>query len=147
MWSAVCSMAPHSQFVMERGPFVHGQMKTSYTSPQAIEPYPRCSGQTHSNWLWTDPGCFTRMSSSDKLSNSFHTAGTNGRLDVSLLWRASCCPTNCACSTWSGSWIARFAKESVAPNRRNSAGWMPAKTGKSSLVWDASIQWQCAKHH
>ena len=76
--------------------------------------------------------CFTGMSSSDKLFNSFHAAGTKGRLDLSLPWCASCCPTNCPCSTPSGSWIARFAKESVAPNWRSSAGWMPARTGKSS---------------
>ena len=77
--------------------------------------------------------CFTRMLSLNKLSNSFHAAGTNGRLDLSLSKCAFCCPTNCPCSTWSGSWIALFAKESVAPNRRSSAGWMPARTGKSSV--------------
>ena len=42
-------------------------------------------------------------------------------------------PTNYACCTWSGSWIARFAKESVGPNRWSSVGWMPARTGKSSV--------------
>ena len=73
------------------------------------------------------------MSSLDKLPNSFHTAGTNGHLDISLPRCASCCPTNCPCSTLSGSWIAQLAKESVAPNRRSSAGWMPARTGKSSV--------------
>ena len=40
---------------------------------------------------------------SDKLSNSFHEAVTNGRLDQSLPWCASCCPTHRPCSTWSGS--------------------------------------------
>ena len=73
------------------------------------------------------------MFSSDKLSNSFLAAGTNGRLDPSLPRCASYCPTNCPCSTWMGLWIARFARESVAPNRRSSAGWMPARTGKSSV--------------
>ena len=73
------------------------------------------------------------MSSLDKLSNSFHAAGTNGRLDLSLPRCASCCPTNCPCSTGSGSWIARFAEESVAPNWRTSTGWMSARTGKSSV--------------
>ena len=29
--------------------------------------------------------------------------------------------------------MARFAKESVAPNQRSSDGWMPARTGKSSI--------------
>ena len=77
--------------------------------------------------------CFTWMSSLDKLPNSFHAASTNGCLNLILPRCASCCPTNCPCSTWSESWIARFAKESVAPSRRSSAGWMPAKTGKSSV--------------
>ena len=75
--------------------------------------------------------CFTRMSSVDKLSNSFHAAGTNGRLDLSLPKCASCFPTNCPCSTWLASWIAQFAKESVAPNRPSPDGWVPARTGKS----------------
>ena len=74
-----------------------------------------------------------RMSSLDRLPHSFHAAGTNGRLDLSLPRCASCCPTNCPCSTWSGSCIAQFAKENVAPNQRSSAGWMPARTGKSSV--------------
>ena len=73
------------------------------------------------------------MSSLDKLPNSFHAAGTNGCLDLSLPRSPSCCPTNCLCSTWSGSWIAQFAKESIAPYRRSSAGWMPASTGKISV--------------
>ena len=73
------------------------------------------------------------MSNLEKLSNSFHAAGTNGRLVLSIPWRASCCPTHCPCSTWSGSWIARFAKESVAPNQWSLAGWMPARTDKSSV--------------
>ena len=77
--------------------------------------------------------CFSRMFSSDKLSNSFHAAGINGRLDLSLPRWASCCPTNCPCSTRSGACIARFAKEIVVHNRRSSAGWMPARAGKSSV--------------
>ena len=76
---------------------------------------------------------FTRMSSLDKLPNNFLAAGTNVRLDPSLPRCAFCCSINCPCSIWSGSWIARFAKRSVAPNRRISAGWMFARTGKSSV--------------
>ena len=76
---------------------------------------------------------FKRMSTSNKLSNCFHAAGTNGRLDLSFPWCASCCRTNCSCCTWSRSWTARFAKKSVASNRRSSAGWIPARTDKSSV--------------
>ena len=75
-----------------------------------------------------------RMFSLDKLPNSFHAAGTNGRLDLSLPRCVSCCPTNCLCSRWSGSWMARFAKKSIASNRRSSAGWMPARTCKFSVT-------------
>ena len=74
------------------------------------------------------------MSSLDKLPNSFHAAGTNGRHDLSLPRCTSCCSTNCPCSIWSGSWIALFAKDNVAPNRRSSVGWISARTGKSSVV-------------
>ena len=41
----------------------------------------------------------------NNLSNSFHSSGTNGRLHLSLPRCASCFPTNCPCSSWSGSWI------------------------------------------
>ena len=73
------------------------------------------------------------MSSLDKLPNSFQAEGTNERLDLSLPRCASCCSTNCPCSTWSGSLIARFAKESVAPNQLSSACCIPARTGKFSV--------------
>ena len=74
------------------------------------------------------------MSSSDKLPNSFHATGTNRRLGRGLPRCASSCPTNCTCNTRLGSWIvAQFIKESVAPNRQSSAGWMPARTGKTSV--------------
>ena len=73
------------------------------------------------------------MSSSDKLSNSFHAAGTNVRLDLSLPRCTSCCPTNCPSITWSRLWIAQYARESVAPYWWSSAGWIPARTGKYSV--------------
>ena len=53
------------------------------------------------------------MSSLDRLPHSFHAVGINGRLDLSLPRCTSCCPTNCPCSTWSRSCIARFANENV----------------------------------
>ena len=44
-WSAVCSEAPHSQFgEANETPFVHGQMESPNTSPQAVELNPSCSG-------------------------------------------------------------------------------------------------------
>ena len=56
-WSAVCLIAPHSQFDEivqdEKIPFVRGQMKSPKTSPGAIELNSSCSGQAHSNRLDT----------------------------------------------------------------------------------------------
>ena len=46
-WSAVCSMAPNSQFDDGARPHLH--METPDVSPQAIELSQRCSKQAHSN--------------------------------------------------------------------------------------------------
>ena len=156
-WSAVCLVAPYSQFGDGARP--HGRVKTPYTSPQAIEPvvssFQDVLGRLIPSGLKLNQGmkartievltfhlcfihCFTRMSSLDKLPNSFHAAGANWRLDLSLSRCASCCPTNCPCGTWSGSWIARFAKESIALNRWSSAGCL-RRQESPRLVWDASI--------
>ena len=48
-WSAVSSEAPHSQFGEGVRLFVHGQMESLNTSPQAIEINPSYSGQAHPN--------------------------------------------------------------------------------------------------
>ena len=49
-WSAVCSIAPHSQFGEGARPhFVRGRMESRSTHPQAIELNPSCLGQAHFN--------------------------------------------------------------------------------------------------
>jgi len=84
----------------------------------------------HSTVHWQSVYCAARVLSSYKLVRCCG-AGTNGCLDdrrrafaldgrVSAEW--SRCPGS----------IARRARDSVAPSRRNSAGWMPTMVGKLS---------------
>ena len=55
MWSAVCSLAPHSHFIEEARPNLRiDELKCSQPE-QAIEFDPSCSGQTHSNRSCADP--------------------------------------------------------------------------------------------
>ena len=70
------------------------------------------------------------MPSPARFSKRFRAAGTNGHLDLSLSWRASEEPLKKSYEILSGSRDARWAKESVAPNQRSSAGWMPESMGK-----------------
>ena len=63
----------------------------------------------------------------------FRAADTNGRLDLSLTWRVSEDPLKRPYKIWSGSRYSRWAKESVAPSRRSSAGWMSESTDKWSV--------------
>ena len=73
------------------------------------------------------------MPSSDKLCNSFHAAGTNGRLDFSRSLLAARGSVSCPCRMWPGSNELRLAKESIAPWRRSSPGWMLQRTGRLSV--------------
>ena len=75
----------------------------------------------------------------------FRAAGTNGRIDLSLTWQTPEDPLKRPYKIWSGSWDQRWAKESVVPIRRSSAGWMPESMGGGPLEWDANIQWLCAR--
>ena len=74
-----------------------------------------------------------RMPNSDKLCDSFRALGTNGRLDFSLSLLAACGSVTWPCRMWPGSKELRLAKESVAPWRRSSAGWMPESTERLSV--------------
>ena len=74
-----------------------------------------------------------RMPNSNKLCNSFGAAGTNGCLDPSLSLLAACGSVSCPCRMWPGSKELRLAKESVAPSRQSSAGWMLERTGRLSV--------------
>ena len=69
------------------------------------------------------------MPSLGRSFNSFHEAGTNGRLDFNLSLGTSGNPASSSRKIWSGPRVPRLAKESVAPERRSSAGWMPERVG------------------
>ena len=73
-----------------------------------------------------------RTSISERLSRDFRAAGTNERLDFNLSLRTSCDSCNWPCKMWSGSRELRMARESVAPWRRSSVGWMPERTGRQT---------------
>ena len=92
-----------------------------------IEFDPSCSGQTHSNGSCADLG------NSNKLCNGFRAAGANGGLDFSLSLLAARGSVTCPCRMWPGFKELRLAKESVAPWRRSSAGWMPERTKTLSV--------------
>jgi len=85
----------------------------------------------HSAFHWWSAHCTTRMLLfSDELM-SCCAAGTNECLDMrrhafALDGRVSAEWSRCAGS------VARRARNSVAPLRRNSAGWMPARMGRLS---------------
>ena len=142
----VCGLIGGSTLAIRWGsetPFVHGQMKKPYASPQAIELNLRCSEQAHFKGPRTgfenenmEYGCAfgilcapsiirpqsPRMPSVGKSFDSFRAAGTNGRLDFSLSWGISGDPASGPGKIWSR--VPHFAKESVAPKRQSSSGWM-----------------------
>ena len=74
-----------------------------------------------------------RMPNSDKLCNSFRAAGANGCLDFSLSFLTDCGSFSWPCRMWPESKELRLAKESVAPWRRSSAGWMPESSERLSV--------------
>ena len=118
-WSAVCSEAPHSQF--GEGPRPHLCMdewnrptpvrrRLSLTQATRGKPIPTClalvSGTKaqileafsqysafHLRFVHSE----ARMPSLARLSKRFRAPGTNGRLDLSLTWRASEDPLNRPC--------------------------------------------------
>ena len=155
MWSAVCSLAPHSQFGKGARPHLYmdepkrptpERRRLSLTqealgrlmpiglvltlgmkswSPEILSEY----SMFHLAFVhWA-----TRVPIVDRLSSSFRAAGTNGCLDLSLFLSALCGPTRQPCRIWSGSRELRLARERVAPWRRSSAGWMPESTGRYSV--------------
>ena len=74
-----------------------------------------------------------RMPNSDKLCNNYRLAGKNGYLDFSLFLLAVWDSVSWLCRIWPGSKELRLAKESVAPWRRSSAGWMPERIERFSV--------------
>ena len=134
-----------------RTPFVQAGVETSDTGAEAVKPDPGSSWEGH--YEGTGAGVGNENAESREVVQPFHLAlvirplrrtycmmllsdelmscavGTNGCLD--LRRRAS------ALGGWvSAEWsrcpgsMARRARDSVAPLRRSSAGWMPARIGR-----------------
>jgi len=80
----------------------------------------------HSAFHWWSAHCATRMLLLSEKLMSCCAAGTNGCLD---LRRHAAAPDGRVSAEWSrcpGS-MARLPRDSVAPLRRSSTGWMPAR--------------------
>ena len=154
-WSAVCSEAPHSQFNEGARPHlcmdewnrptpVHRRLSLTQDvrgkpMPTSLAPVPCTKARSLEAFsqfsvfdLWFVHS-EVRMPSLARLSKRFRAAGTNGCLDLSLTWRVSEDPLKRPYKIWLGSRDPRWPKESVAPIRRSSAGWMPESTGKWSV--------------
>ena len=144
IWSAVCSLAPHSRFAEEAR--LHLCMdepkrptpvrrRLSLTQAVLVKLIPislvlTLGMQTQSADVLLEHSVFhvkfvhlaARMPKPDKLCNNFRTAGTNGCLDCSRSLLEACNPVSWPCRMWPGSKELRLAKESGAPWRRSSAG-------------------------
>ena len=71
------------------------------------------------------------MPSPARLFKRFHTASTNGHLDLSLPWQVSKDPLK---KTIQGQGPEIYGKpRSVTPSWQSSAGWMPKSMGKQSI--------------
>ena len=168
-WSAVCSEAPHSQFGEEARPHLcmdewnrptPVRRRLSLTQTARVKPIPtllalvpgtkarslEALSQYSVFHLWLVHSV-ARMPSLARLSKRFRAPGTNGRLDLSLTWPLSEDPLKRPYKIWSGSRDPRQAKESVAPSRQSSAGWMPESTGRWFVGVGRRIQWLCARRH
>jgi len=132
-------------------PFVQAGAETSDTGAKAVELDPCSSWEGHTRWCvpvtgikvqslvglsahsafhWWSAHCAARMLLSEKLM-SCCAAGTNVCLD---LWRYTAAPdgrVSAERSRCPGS-MAWHPMDSMAPLRRSSAGWMPARIGRLS---------------
>jgi len=117
-------------------PFVQAGAETPYTGAEAVKPggWVPLSGMkmrrcvARSAFYWWSAHCAARMLLSDELMRCC-AAGTNGCLD---LRRRAFALNGQVSAEWSrcpGS-MARRATDNVAPLRRSSAGWMPARIGR-----------------
>jgi len=130
-------------------PSVQAGVETSDTGAEAFKPDPGYSWEGHSGgwcrcremkvrslfWFtahsafhWWSAQWAARMLLLDKLM-SCCAAGTNGCLDLRRRAFSLHGQVSAEWSRFLGS-MARRAKDSVAPLRRSSAGWMPARIGR-----------------
>ena len=123
-WSAVCSKAPHSQFGEGAIPHLCMDEWNRPTPRRQLSLTQAARGKPISTGLAPVPGtkaqsleAFSqysvfhlwfvhseaRMTSLGRLSKRFRAPGTNGRLDLSLIWWVSENPLKRRCKIWSGS--------------------------------------------
>ena len=155
VWSAVCLEASHLRFGEGARPHLYMD-KWNRPTPvhrrlsltQAVRGKPISRGlalvlgmKTRSLEVFLQYSAFhlwfvyseARMPSPARLFKRFRAAGTNVHLYLSLFWRASEDPLKRPYKIRSGSRDSRWAKESVAPSPRSSAGWMLENMGKWSV--------------
>ena len=154
----VCAVAPHSQFGEEARRHLYinewkstspGRRRLSLTQYVLGKPIPRGLELALGIKTWSKDVRLeysalhlqffhwaARMLSLDWSFNSLRAEGTNGRPDFSVSWGTSGDPATWPNKIWSGSRVPRLAKESAAPKRWSSAGWMPKRIGSWSVgVW------------
>ena len=106
MWSAVCSLAPHSQFAGGARPHLYmDEQKRSTPERRRLSLTQAALGRPIPKGLeaWSDDALAeysmshfvfvhwaARTSISERLSSNFRAAGTNERLDFNLSLHASC---------------------------------------------------------
>ena len=154
-WSAVCSEAPHSQFGEGARPHlcmdewnrptpVHRRLsliQAARGKPIPTGLTPVLGTKAWSLEAFSQYSVFhlwfvhseAQMPNLARLSKRFRAADTNGRLDFSLTWRVSEDPLKRPYKIWSGSRDPRWAKESIAPIRRSSDGWMSESIRRLSV--------------
>ena len=150
--STVCSSAPHLQAAEEAIPHLYKQerkrptpVRRRLSRTQALVgrviPVGECrcrgwkcgvlgGGPSTPHSIWWSAHCAARMSLSDELMR-YCAAGTNGCLDLRRRTFALDGRVSAEWSSCPGS-MARHAGDSVAPLRRSSVGWMPARFGRLS---------------
>ena len=158
MWSAVCSLAPHSQFAEKARPhlcmdetkrptLLHKQL--GLTQDVLVELIPMdlvltlgvqtqranvlldysVSHVKFVNWA-------ARMPNLDNLCNNLRAAGRNGCLDFSLPLLEACDSVSWPCRMWSG-----------CKKTAGSQGECLRELGSCPLEWDIGIQSHYAKRH
>jgi len=157
----VCSSAPHSQVAEEAILHLYKQERKRPTPvPRRLSRIQALLGRViqggcvpvsgievrslvglsaHSALHWWSAHCATRMLLSEKLM-SCCAAGTNGCLDLRRRATALDGRVSAGWSRCPGS-MARRPRDNVAPLRRSSAGWMPARIGYWTTLTYTSIHY------
>jgi len=152
-WSTVCSSAPHSQAAEEAIPYLYKhewkrpivvRRRLSWTqallrriasvgwvSVLVMKIRSLVGLSAHSMFYWWSTQCAARMLLLSEELMGCCVAGTNGCLDLRCRGFALNRQVSIEWSKCPGS-TARCAKDSVAPMRQSSAGWMPARIGRLS---------------